>query len=63
MEAPNGVLVIQDSTNRREATVFRAHAASQGKCDNLMSALKLVANQKRDGDSPVRMLVPRVVGC
>ena len=46
MEAPNGVLVIQDSTNRREATVFRAHAAPQGKCDNLMSALKLVATRR-----------------
>ena len=52
-KAPNRVLVIQDSTDRGEATVFGAHAAPQGVCNNLINALKLVANQQKDGDSPV----------
>ena len=32
----NRVLVIQDSTDRREAKVFRTHVAPQGVCDNLI---------------------------
>ena len=55
--APNRVLVIQDHKNRRNAKVFRAHAAPQGMCDNLSNALKLLANQQKDGDSPVKMVV------
>ena len=27
-------------------------------CDNLINALKLLAKQRKDGDSPVRMIVP-----
>ena len=38
----NRVLVIQDSTDHREAMVFRAHTAPQGTCDNLINALKLL---------------------
>ena len=38
--------------------VFRAHAAPHGVCDNLISALKLLPNQQKDGNSPVRMIVP-----
>ena len=53
-----GVLVIQDGTDNRNAEVFRAHAAPQGMCDSLGNALKLVANQQKDGDSPVGMIVP-----
>ena len=48
--------VIQDSTDRGEAKVFRARAAPQGVCNNLISALKLLANQQKDGDSPVEMV-------
>ena len=48
---------MQDSTDRREANVFRAHAAPQGGCDTLINELKLLANQQNDGDSPVKMLV------
>ena len=33
---PNRVLVIPDITDRREAKVFRAHAAPQGVCDRKM---------------------------
>ena len=54
---PNRILVMQDSTDRREAKAFRAHAAPHGVCDNLINALKLLANQHQDSDSPVRVLV------
>ena len=37
-KAPNRILVVQDSMNRREAKVFRAHAAPQGMCGNLINA-------------------------
>ena len=48
-------------TDHINAKVFRAHAAPQGGCDNLINALKLLANQQEDGDSPVRMIVPRLL--
>ena len=50
-------LVIQDSADLREANVFRAHAAPQGMCDNLINALKLLTIQQKDGDSPVGKIV------
>ena len=49
-KAPNRVLVTQDSTDRRGAKVF------EGVCDNLITALKLLANKQKDGDSPVKMV-------
>ena len=52
-ENPNGILIIQDSTDRHEANVFRAHAPPHGVCDKLINALKLLANQQTGGDSPV----------
>ena len=45
--------VVQLGTNANEAKVFRAHAAPQGPCDTLINALKLLANQQKDGDSPI----------
>ena len=54
---PNRVLVTQDSTDRFEAKVFRAHVPLQGLCENLMNALKLLANQQTGGDSLVEVLV------
>ena len=48
--APNRILVVQVGTNATEA--FKAHAAPQGPCDNLINVLKLLANQQKDGDSP-----------
>ena len=33
---------------------FRAHAVPQGLCENLVNALKLLANQQREGDSPIQ---------
>ena len=55
--APNRVLVIQDSTDHREATVFRAHATPHGTCDNVMNKLRLLTNQQKDGNSPVGKIV------
>ena len=56
-KAPNRVLVIQDGMNRRNAKAFRAHAAPQGICDNLINVLKLLANQQKDGDNLVRIVL------
>ena len=39
-----------------KAKGFRAHAAPQGMCDNLIISLKLLTNQQRDGDSPVESI-------
>ena len=55
--APHRLLVVQLGTNAHEAKVFRAHTAPQGLCDNLINALKLLANQERDGDSPIQSIV------
>ena len=46
------------SPGTAEKQVFRAHAAPQGVCDNLINALKLLANQQTYGDGPVKMVVP-----
>ena len=54
-----------------DAKVFRSHAASQGLCDsliiahaaplglcdNLINASELLANQQKDGDSPIQSIV------
>ena len=42
---PNRVLIMQESIYRSEAQVFRAHVPPRGICDNLISALKLLAKQ------------------
>ena len=55
--APNRILVVQLGTNEDEATVFRAHAVPQGLCGNLMNALTFLANQQKDGDSPIQNIV------
>ena len=57
LESSEQDLVVQDSMHRRDAKVIRAHAAPQGMCDNLIHALKLLANQQKDGDTPVQMVV------
>ena len=55
--APNRILVVQLGGNANEAKVFKAHAAPLGQCDNLINALKLLANQQKDGDSPMQSIV------
>ena len=47
------MLVVQ----RGEAKVFRADAAPQGVCDNLINALKLLTNQQKDGESPIQSII------
>ena len=54
---PTSVLVIQASKDRNEAKVFRAQAPPKGTCENLVNALKLLANHQQNGDSPVNMMV------
>ena len=48
------ILVVQIGPNADRAKVFKAHAAPSGLCDNLINALKLLANQQKDGDSPIQ---------
>ena len=50
------LLVIQDRANPSEAKVFRAHALPQGVCENLVCALKLLADQQTGGDGLVDAL-------
>ena len=42
------------------AKVFEAHAVPQGLCANLINALNLLANQQKDGDSPIQSIVAGV---
>ena len=37
--------------------VLKAHAAPQGLCVNLINALKLLANQQKDGGGPIQSIV------
>ena len=40
-----------------QAKVFKAHAVPQGLSENLIKALKLLANQQEDGDGPIQSIV------
>ena len=55
--APGRILVTQRSPNANDAKVLKAHAAPLGLCDNLVNALKFLANQQEDGDSPIESIV------
>ena len=55
--APNRILVIQAGVDPREAKVFRAHCAPEGLCDHLLTVLKLLSNEQKDGDGPVESIV------
>ena len=48
---------MQLGTNEDEATAFTAHAVPQGLCENLINALKLLANQQKGGDSPIQNII------
>ena len=52
--------MVQLSDNANEAKVFKPHAAPLGLCDNLINAVKLLANQQKDGDSPIQSIVTGV---
>ena len=49
--------MVQTGVSVRYGKVFKAHAAPQGLCDNLINALELLANQQKDGDSPIQSVV------
>ena len=48
--------MVQLGTGANEAKVFKAHAAPQWSCGNLINARKL-ANQQTDGDSPIQNII------
>ena len=54
--ASNRVLVVLIGAEADRAKVFKAHAVSLGLCDNLIIALKLLANQQKDGESPIQRI-------
>ena len=49
--------MVQIGANADRAKVFKAHAAPLRLCDNLVNVLKLLANQQKDGDSPIQSFV------
>ena len=50
-------MVVQTSVSASQAKVFKAHAVPQGLCENLINALKLLANWQKDGDGPIQNIV------
>ena len=48
---------MQIGTNEDEAKVVTAHAIPQGLCESLITALKLLANQQKDCDSPIHSII------
>ena len=44
-----------------QAKVFKAHAVPQGFCENLINALKLLANQQEDGHGLLQNIVNYLV--
>ena len=48
---------MQACSSIEQAKVFKAHAAPQGLCENLINALKLLANQQEDGDGLLHNIV------
>ena len=48
------MLVVQTGESASQAKAFKAHAVPQGLRENLINALKLLANQQKDGDSPMQ---------
>ena len=60
--APSRLLVVQTGKSASQAKVFKAHAVPEGPCEKLINALKLLANQQEDGDSPVQSIVKGLGG-
>ena len=54
---PNRISVVQIGANTDRAKVSKAHAAPLGLCDDLINALQLLANQQKDGDSPIQSII------
>ena len=54
---PNRLLVVQTVESVEHAKVFKAHSIPQGLCENLINALKLLANPQEDEDGLVQNIV------
>ena len=54
---PNRLVVAQTEERVEQAKVFTAHAIPQGLCENLINALKLLANQQEGGDGLLQNIV------
>ena len=52
-----GAKQVQTGESASQAKIFKAHAVPQGLCENLINALKLLANQQEDGDGPKQSTV------
>ena len=48
--------MVQTGVSVSQAKVFKAHAVPQGLRENLINALKLLANPQKDGDSPIQSI-------
>ena len=53
-ERPNRPVVVQTGVSASQAKVSKAHVVPQGLCENLINALRLLANQQKDGVSPIQ---------
>ena len=49
--------MVQTDDSVSQTKFFKAHAVPQGLCENLINALKLLANHQKDDDSPVQGIV------
>ena len=56
-EATEQAFVVQTGDSIVQAKVFKAHAVPQGLCANLITALKLLANQQEEGDGLLQNIV------
>ena len=56
-ERPTGHWWHKQVPSASQANVFNARAVPQGLCENLINALKLLAKQQKDGDSPIQSIV------
>ena len=54
---PNRLVVVQTGESIDQAKVFKDHAVPQGLSANLIKALKLLANQREDGDGLLQNIV------
>ena len=49
--------MVQTGESVNQAKVFKAHAVPQGRCANLINALKLLENLQEDGDGLLQNIV------
>ena len=55
--APNWLLVVHTCESASQAKGFQSACGTAGPMRNLINALKLLANQQEDGDSPIQSIV------